>query len=127
MKTISILFGIILFTACSNPQSKSPEEVTQLVLESFYTQDNEQLQMYTTQTGYQGLKQIQNFFIETSETEMNFKVVQQTQEGDTAWVQCTINYLDRPETFKLVKEDGQWKVTEKGVSSLSPFKIQRHY
>ncbi|PHQ61537.1 MAG: hypothetical protein COC10_11950 [Sphingobium sp.] len=121
MKTISILFGIILFTACSNPQSKSPEEVTQLVLESFYTQDNEQLQMYTTQTGYQGLKQIQNFFIETSETEMDFKVVQQTQEGDTAWVQCTINYLDRPETFKLVKEDGQWKVTEKELREKSPF------
>ncbi|WP_442844988.1 hypothetical protein [Leeuwenhoekiella sp. H156] len=124
MKTISILFGIILFTACSNPQSKSPEEVTQLVLESFYAQDNEKLQMYTTQTGYQGLKQIQNFFIETSETEMDFKVVQQTQEGDTAWVQCTINYLDRPETFKLVKEDGQWKVTEKELQEKSLFKAR---
>ena len=121
MKTIYVMLWIGLFAACSNPQSKSPEEVTQLVLESFYAQDNEQLQMYTTQTGYQGLKQIQNFFIETSETEMDFKVVHQTQNGDTAWLQCTINYLDRPETFKLVKVDGQWKVTEKALQEKSPF------
>ena len=115
------MLWIGLFAACSNPKSKSPEEVTQLVLESFYAQDNEQLQTYTTQTGYQGLKQIQNFFIKTSEIEMDFKVVQQTQNGDTAWVQCTINYLDRPETFKLIREDGQWKVTEKGLREKSPF------
>ncbi|MFD2825776.1 DUF4878 domain-containing protein [Leeuwenhoekiella polynyae] len=120
MKTIYLIFSLTLFSACSNPKSKSPEEVTQMVLESFYARDNEMLKTYTTQTGYQGLMQIQNFFVEDTETELGFKVVQQTQEGDTAWVKCTINYLDRPETFKLVKEDGQWKVTEKELREKSP-------
>ena len=124
MKTISILFGIILFTACSNPQSKSPEEVTQLMLETFYAQDNEKLQTFTTRKAYQGLLQIQNLLLKNSKTEMDFQAILKTQKGDTAWVQCTINYLDEPETLKLVREDGQWKVTEKGLFSLSPFKIQ---
>lgn len=52
---------------------------------------------------------------------MDFKVVQQSQNGDTAWVQFTINYLERPETLKLVKEEGQWKVTEKELREKSPF------
>ncbi|MAW94332.1 MULTISPECIES: DUF4878 domain-containing protein [unclassified Leeuwenhoekiella] len=121
MKAFYLILGIILFSGCSKTKSKSPEEVTQKVLESFYTRDNEMLKTYTTETGYQGLMQIQNFFIEDTETEMDFKVLQQTQEGDTAWVKCTINYLEKPETFKLVKEDGQWKVTEKGLREKSPF------
>jgi len=121
MKAFYLILGIILFSACSNPESKSPEEVTQTVLESFYALDNEMLKTYTTETGYQGLMQIHNFFVEDTETEMDFKVLQQIQEGDTAWVKFTINYLDRPETFKLVKEDGQLKVTEKGLREKSPF------
>lgn len=116
------MLWIGLFAACSNPQSKSPEEVTKLVLESFYARDTDKLKTYTTETGYQGLLQIQNFFVEDPETELGLKVTQQRQEGDTAWVQCTINYLDRPETFKLVKEDGQWKVTEKRLREKSPLK-----
>ncbi len=121
MKAFYLILSIILFSACFNSKNKSPEEVTQKVLESFYARDNEKLKSYTTETGYQGLMQIQNFFVEDIETKMDFKVIQQTQEGDTAWVKCTINYLDKPETFKLVKEDGQWKVTEKELREKSPF------
>ena len=51
----------------------------------------------------------------------NTKLIQETVNGDTAWVKFTTSYEDKPETFKLVQEDGKWKVTETGLREKGPF------
>lgn len=61
--------------------------------------------------------------IMTAETsgKSNFKVLQKKADGDFAWVKLTTSYDEKPETFKLIMEDGQWKVALKGLREKSPF------
>lgn len=40
----------------------------------------------------------------------NFQVVKDTVFGDTAWVKFNSAYADRPETFKLIKPDGNGRL-----------------
>lgn len=42
----------------------------------------------------------------------DFKVMEETIEGETAVVKFTTSYEENPETFKLIKVDGEWKVSE---------------
>ncbi len=51
----------------------------------------------------------------------NFKVLQEKVDGEIAWVQFTTSYEEKPETFKLIKKNGRWKVTEKGLREKGPF------
>jgi len=51
----------------------------------------------------------------------NFQVVQETEDGTIAWVQFTTAYEEQPETFKMIKENGRWKVTEIRLGEKGPF------
>lgn len=75
----------------------------------------------TTPEGYEGMVAIQNLVGEGNTSDSNFKVLNETTDGDTAWIKFTTSYDTKPETFKLVKEKGQWKVTQQGVRENGPF------
>ncbi len=116
-----ILIPILLFIfACTENQQLSHIETSNIVVKSFYTKDNDKLEAHTTTEGYGGLTSIQNL-ISGEEKTLNFKVINEAVNGDTAWVKFTTNYNTKPETFKLVKEDGKWKVTQQGVREKGPF------
>ena len=51
----------------------------------------------------------------------DFALIDETVDGNTAWVKFTTSYDERPETFKLVLVDGNWKVTEKDLREKAPF------
>jgi len=108
-----------IFLACTNSQ-RSHTETAQIVVESFYQKDLPTLEKHTTQGSFESFFQIQDVFPPESR-DSNFQVLQETEDGNTAWVQFTTAYEEQPETFKLVKEDGSWKVTEIGMGEKGPF------
>lgn len=121
MKRLVIYSMVLLLFACAEQKELSPTETAQVVAESFYTKDNNTLKKHTTKEGYDGMISIQNFVPDGNSKNSDFEVVNQKTEGDIAWVKFTTSYDDKPETFKLVKQDGQWKVTQQGVREKGPF------
>lgn len=115
-----LLFSMIFAISCGD-SPKSPEETARLVVESFYNHDNAELKKYTTPGIYQSYISVQEQFTNVKVEESNFSVVRDTVYGDTAWVKFNSAYADRPETFKLIRKDGTWKVTETGLRERSPF------
>ena len=120
MKKILSLAVFVIFMACAEAE-KSHTETAEIVVTSFYEKDLPTLEKYTTEESFQAFLSIQNMFTTTETETSNFKVVQETKEGDIAWVKFTTAYEEQPETFKLVKENGQWKVTERGGREKEPF------
>lgn len=111
---------ILVFLSCSeNPMSHL--ETAKVVVESFYNNDNSRLKKYTTPESYDSFIAVQDVMTSDSPDSSNFEVLEETTEGDTAWVKFKTSYEEKPETFKLVKVDGQWKVAEMGVRERSPF------
>ncbi|SHF41063.1 hypothetical protein SAMN05444483_1013 [Salegentibacter echinorum] len=51
----------------------------------------------------------------------NFKVLKETSDGSTVGVKFTTSYTDEPETFKLIMDYGNWKVTERDKGERAPF------
>jgi hypothetical protein len=47
--------------------------------------------------------------------------LQEKVDGDIAWIQFSTSFDEKPETFKLIKENGRWKVTEKALKEKGPF------
>ena len=120
MKRILLMSALIIFIACSEAE-KSPTETAKIVVESFYEKDLPTLEEYTTEESFQAFKNVQDMFPAAKDENSNFKVLQETENGDIAWVKFTTAYEEQPETFKLVKENGQWKVTERGGREKEPF------
>ena len=120
MKRILSLAVLVIFMACVEAE-KSHTETAEIVVESFYEKDLPTLEKYTTKESFQAFLSIQDIFTASESENSNFKVVQETEEGDIAWVEFTTAYEEQPETFKLIKENGQWKVTERGVREKGPF------
>jgi hypothetical protein len=108
------------FLSCSQTQS-SHIEVAQIVIESFYKKDNSKLKKHTTSESYESFLSIQDLMTANENGASNFTIVEETVEGDIAWVKLTTSYEEKPETFKLTLVDGQWKVTEKGLKEKAPF------
>ena len=120
MKKVVFYLVIIGFISCSeNP--RSPTETAKVVVESFYNKDNNKLKAHTTPESYESFLAIQDVMTSDSPDNSNFEVLEETTNGDTAWVKFKTSYEEKPETFKLVKVDGQWKVAEKRVRERSPF------
>jgi hypothetical protein len=119
MKKLAIYSLLLLFVTCAEPQL-SHTDTAKIVVESFYTKDNSTLKKHTTEAGYNGLISIQNL-VSGEKKASSFEVLDETVEGDTAWVKFTTSYDTKPETFKLVKEKGKWKVTQKGLREKGPF------
>lgn len=113
-----IILGICL--ACADSRM-AHTETAQIVAESFISKDNETLKKYTTRESYSAFMSIQDMVTSSYTGETNFKVLRDTVYGDTAWVQFSISQEPKPETFKLIKEDDIWKVTETGLREKKPF------
>lgn len=121
MKRMITYSLILLLSACAEHKQLSPSATAKIVIESFYQKDNVTLKKHTTTEGYDGLMAIQNLIGDGKTGNSDFKVLEETVEGDTAWVKFTTTYDAKPETFKLLKEDGQWKVTKKALREKGPF------
>lgn len=120
MKKILLMAVLVIFIACSEAQ-KSPTETAKIVVESFYEKDLPTLKEYTTEESNQAFMNIQDIFPAAEDENSNFNVLQETENGDIAWVKFTTSYEEQPEIFKLVKENGSWKVTEIGMGEKAPF------
>lgn len=110
-----------MFIACTGKQNLSPSETSQIVVESFYNNDNGTLKEYTTTEGYQGLKSIQDLITAGKKGASNFKVLKEITNDDIAWVKFSTSYEENPELFKLLKQDGKWKVTQQSPREKGPF------
>ncbi|MCG2459471.1 hypothetical protein K8352_01775 [Flavobacteriaceae bacterium F89] len=121
MKRMVIYSLVLLFFACTEQQQLSPTETAKVVAESFYQKDNATLKKHTTPEGYDGMIAIQNFVGNDNPENSDFEVLDETTDGDISWVKFTTSYDNSPETFKLVKQDGRWKVTQQGVREKGPF------
>lgn len=62
---------------------------------------------------------------EIDNRDSHFKVIRETKNGNTAWVQFSIIYEEKPETFKLIKEEGSRKVSEIEMGEKCRFKKLR--
>lgn len=120
MKRILLMAVLVIFIACSGAE-KSPTETAKIVVESFYEKDLSTLKEYTTEESYQAFMNIQDMFPAAEDVNSNFNVLQEIENENIAWVQFKTNYEKNPETFKLIKENGQWKVTERGLREKEPF------
>ena len=121
MKNLVICSLILLFFSCSESKNLSPSETAKVVAESFYHGNDVSLKKHTTAEGYANLSSIQEMFAEDKDSETNFKVVDEAMDGEVAWIKYSTAYDPKPGVFKLVKEDGQWKVTHNGPRDNGPF------
>jgi len=120
MKNLALILLLLIGAACSK-QNLSPTETAKIVVESFYNKDNQKLKEYTTAESYESYLFIQDMIATGTYGKSDFKVLQEKVDGDIAWVQFTTSYEEKPETFKLIKENGRWKVAEKGLREKGPF------
>lgn len=120
MKKFIVTLVLAAAVGCSN-NGMSHTETAQVVAESFVQKDNEMLEKYTTPQRYQSLLSVQDIVVSSYSGDTNFEMVQDTVYGDTAWVQLRTAHEPEPETFKLIRQDGQWKVTETGLRERNPF------
>lgn len=121
MKKLAVFSLIILFISCFENQNSSPSETAKMVAESFYKGDKATLKKHTTAEGYANLASIQSMFEEDKNSESNFKILDEAMEGDIAWVKYSTSYDPSPGVFKIIKEDGLWKVTHNGPREKAPF------
>tara|TARA_R110000851_G_scaffold310283_2_gene470045 strand:+ start:44954 stop:45316 length:363 start_codon:yes stop_codon:yes gene_type:complete len=120
MKNLAPILLLLVDVACSQ-QSLSPSETAKVVVESFYNKDNQKLSEYNTVESYQSFMSIQDIMTANTSGKSNFKVLQEKVDGDIAWIQFSTSFEEKPETFKLIKENGRWKVAEKGLREKGPF------
>ncbi len=120
MKKMILYLLILIFMGCAQTQL-SHTDTAKIVVESFYQNDNSKLKKHTTDESYASFMAIQVLVAPGTDEAPNFKLIEETIDGDTAWVKFSTSYEEKPETFKLVKQDGQWKVAEKGLREKVPF------
>jgi len=121
MKKTIILFIASLVLCCAGEKELSPSETAKLVAESFYHGDDETLKKYTSQSAYENLSQIQELFLEAEENTSNFEVIEEKKKGVTVWIKYSTSFDPKPGVFKLIQENGQWKVTHNGPRDNGPF------
>jgi exoribonuclease II len=116
----SVLALFIFSCADSYQQNLTHTETAKIVLESFYAKDNTTLKKYTTSDGYSGLIMIQNLVPDDNKN-TEVEILVEAVEDNTAWVKYNSSFDKNPGIFKLIKENGQWKVTIKGPREKGPF------
>lgn len=120
MKRFFIYSLVLLFIACEEKQL-SHTETAKIVAESFYQGDKSTLKQHTTAESYAILANLQPLFAEDENSDPDFKIIDETVDGDVAWVKYSTSYDEKPGVFKLVKQNGQWKVTERRPREKVPF------
>ncbi|PQV51469.1 hypothetical protein CLV33_101392 [Jejuia pallidilutea] len=120
MKKMILYLLILLLMGCTQSQL-SPTDTAKIVVESFYKNDNSKLKKHTTAESYASFMSIQATIAPGTDDNSNFKLIEETVKEDTAWVKFSTSYDNKSETFKLIKVDGKWLVTEKQMNEKTPF------
>ncbi len=120
MKSILTFALLFLAFSCSEKQELSHTETATIVAQSFFSKDESALKKYTTSEGYASLVTVLNMIPEFNK-EIKVDILDEAIEGDIAWVKYKTSFDGKMGVFKLVKENGQWKVTSKGVREKGPF------
>ena len=121
MKNIVLSSFVLLLFACSKSKTLSPSETAKIVAKSFYHGDEETLKKHTTASGFANLSSIQSMFVQDKDSNTDFKIVEEATEGDVVWIKYTTAFDPKGSIFKLVQEDGQWKVTHNRPRDNGPF------
>ena len=120
MKRLLLYSFIVALIAC-NDKEMTHTETAKIVAESFYQNDDATLKKYTTAEYYAVLSSIQRLFAENKYSEVNFEVLNDTIDGDVAWVRYSTSFEEKQGVFKLIKEKSLWKVTERKPREKVPF------
>ena len=112
---------ILLFISCSGTKDASPSSIAELVAESFYQGDEATLKKHTTLEGFVAYSNLQKMFAKPKGSHTNFKLIDEKTEGDMAWIKYSTAYDKTPGVFKLVKLEGEWKVTVRDPNEKVPF------
>ncbi|MFN4763731.1 hypothetical protein ACKGJN_11445 [Gillisia sp. Q332] len=120
MKKMLFLLLMVICFACTEAE-RFHTATAQIVVESFYQKDFPVLEKHTTKDSYYSFMYIQDIVPKVDNRDSHFKVIQETENEDTARVQFSTIYEEQPETFKLKKEEGSWKVTEIEMGEKVPF------
>jgi len=120
MKRIVICSLVLLFISCSQNKNMSPSETAKVVAESFFSKDESALKKHSTSEGYASLITVQNMMPNTDK-EIKVEILDETIDGEIGWVKYSTTYDGKSGIFKLVKENGHWKVTNKGAKEKGPF------
>lgn len=91
----------------------SHTETAQIVAESFFSKDKSILKKHTTSAGYSSLIMGLNAMPDSDKV-IEVEILEEAIDGEIAWVRYKTTFDGKAGVFKLVKENGQWKVTNKG-------------
>lgn len=116
-----LLYSVIIALVAYNEKEMTHTETAKIVAESFYLDDNVTLEKYTTPEYYAVLSSIQRMFAENKNSQANFEVINDTIDGDVAWVRYSTSFDEKPGVFKLIQKNGLWKVTERKPREEMPF------
>lgn len=120
MKNLIICSLVLLFISCSGNTNMSHSETARIVAESFFSKDESALKKHTTAAGYSSLITGLNMMPE-SDKKVEVEILEEAIDGEVAWVRYKTSYDGKTGIFKLVKENGQWKVTNKGPREKGSF------
>lgn len=120
MKHILIFTLLISILSCSETKNLTPAETAKIVAQSFFTKDKSALKAYTTEEGYASLVSIQDM-IPTPEEKVTVEILDEQKDGEVTWIKYSTSYDEKPGIFKLVKQNGMWKVTYNGPRDKGPF------
>ncbi|MFO7720402.1 MAG: hypothetical protein R6W85_08175 [Gillisia sp.] len=120
MKKIVFLLILVFCLACSEAEC-SHTEAAQIVVESFYQKNFSVLESHTTKESFESFMDLQEIVPGVDNRNSYFKVIRETENGNIGWVQFSTVYEDQPVTYKLIKEEGVWKVAEMEMGEKSPF------
>lgn len=120
MKRIVICSLLLLFISCSGNTNMSHTETAQIVAESFFSKNESTLKKHTTSDGYASLITVQNM-LPNSDKKIKVEILDEAIEGEIAWVKYKTSFDGKSGIFKLVKENDQWKVTNKSPREKGPF------
>ncbi|WAC01588.1 nuclear transport factor 2 family protein [Lacinutrix neustonica] len=98
----------------------SHTETAEIVAKSFFSKDESTLKKHTTSEGYASLITVQNM-LPDSDKEIEVEIIDEAIDGEIAWVRYKTSYDGKTGIFKLVKENDQWKVTNKGPREKGSF------
>lgn len=120
MKNLIISSILLLFISCAGTQDSSPAYVAEIVAKSFYQGDEATLKKHTTQEGFATFSNLQKMFAKPKGSKSDFKLIDETKDGNVAWVKYSTSYDKTPGVFKLVKVEGVWKVTVRDSKERAP-------
>ncbi|MCF8714679.1 hypothetical protein JM658_07530 [Joostella atrarenae] len=120
MNKITIWSIVFLFISCAETTNSTPAAVAEIVAESFYQSKEAMLKKHTTPEGFITFSNLQKMFTKPKGSESNFKLINEVTQGDVAWVKYSTSFDKTPGIFKLVKQDGVWKVTVRDPREKTP-------